>query len=219
MGDASASWRLDHPWAKVYERVSTDDRLGPLLWRLGTGSSVDELHSRARAALAELPAGARVLDVPCGSGIVLRDLPRDHSLRYVAADISPAMLRRTRAEAERLAVAGIETKEADVHRLDDPDHTYDLVLTFTGLHCLPDPAMAVHELARVLRPGGRIVGSTLTTDAGLRHRATWVAGRAAGVLGPGGTREDLRRWMEDAGLVDVDLAPAGAFTYLTARRP
>ena len=219
MGDASASWRLDHPWAKIYERVSTDDRLGPLLWRLGTGSSVEELHSRATAALASLAPGARVLDVPCGSGIVLRDLPEAHALRYVAADISPAMLRRTRTEAERLGLAGIETKEADVHRLDDPDHTYDLVLTFTGLHCFPDPAMAVHELARVLRPGGRIVGSTLTSDAGLRHRPMQVAGRTIGVLGPGGTRAELRRWLEDAGLVDVELTPTGAFTYLTARRP
>ena len=99
MRDASRSWRKDHPWAKVYERVSTDDRLGPLLWRIGTGSSIEELHRRARGALVALPSGARVLDVPCGSGVALRDLPPEHTYRYVAADISPAMLRRTRAEA------------------------------------------------------------------------------------------------------------------------
>lgn len=219
MGGVSDAWRGDHPWAKLYDRVSADERVGPALWRLATASSVHELHDRARRALAAAPSGGRVLDVPCGGGVLLRDLPVGHDLTYVAADISPAMLRRTHVEADRLGLSGVQTREVDVQDLDEPDETYDLVLTFTGLHCFPDPAGAVRELARVLRPGGRIVGSAFVTDAGLRWRPVHVAGRAIGVLGPGGTHRDVGRWFESAGLVDVRPERSGAFTYVSARKP
>jgi SAM-dependent methyltransferase len=214
-GDASRTWQADHPWAVVYDKVSTDPRLGALLWRVGIGSSVEELHRRARRALAAVPDGGQVLDVPCGGGVALRDLPPNHALRYVAADISPAMLERTRREAERLGVSDdVETREADVQRLADADATYDLVLAFTSLHCFPDPEAAVHELARVLRPGGHLVGSVFCADAGLRFVPVHLAGRALGVLGPPVRHADVRRWLSDAGFVDVRLDRAGGLTYL-----
>lgn len=219
MAGASDAWQGDHPWAKLYDRVSSDERVGPLLWRLATASPVAELHRRAGLALAAVPSGGHVLDIPCGGGVLLRDLPDGHDLTYVAADISPAMLRRTRAEADRLGLTGARTQDADVQALDDADATYDLVLTFTGLHCFPDPAAAVRELFRVLRPGGSIVGSAFVTDAGLRWKPVHAAGRAIGVLGPGGTHDDVGRWLHDAGFADARLHRSGAFTYFSALRP
>ncbi len=113
--DSSGTWQRDHPWAAVYDRISGDPHLGALLWRVAMGSSVEELHRRARRELAAVPAGGTVLDLPCGGGVVLRDLPTNHALQYVAADISPAMLERTRQEAGRLGVAAdVETRVADV---------------------------------------------------------------------------------------------------------
>lgn len=217
MRDVSQVWRSDHPWAVVYEKVSTGSRVGAVLWRIGTGAGVDELHRRARRELAALPDGSRVLDVPCGGGVVLRDLPAGSELTYVAADISPAMLDRTRREAARLGVSGqVETREADVQDLDDADDTYDLVLAFTSLHCFPDPRAAVHELARVLKPGARFVGSVFCSDAGLRFVPVHVAGRAIGVLGPGIRRADVRRWLVEAGFVDIRIDQAGGLTYVGA---
>jgi ubiquinone/menaquinone biosynthesis C-methylase UbiE len=215
---SSHAWQLDHPWATVYDRISGGSRLGPLLWRLGTGASVEVLHRTARAEISRLSPGATVLDIPVGGGIVLRDLPPDHGLRYLAADISPAMLRRTEAEARSLGLTGIETVEMDVTDLPLTDGSVDLVLAFTSLHCFPDPRAAVGELARVLAPGGRLALSTMVTDVSLRHRPVWPAGRAAGVLGPGCTTDELRQWTTAAGLVDVDVRPAGGLTYLTASR-
>ena len=60
--------------------------------------------------------------------------------------------------------------------------SFDLVVSFTGLHCFPDPARAVVEMVRVLRPGGVITGSALLNDTGIRHepiRRVGPAGRAA----------------------------------------
>jgi len=215
---SSRAWQLDHPWATVYDRISGGSRLGPLVWRLGTGASVDVLHRTARTELDRLDRGATVLDIPCGGGIVLRDLEPDHGLRYLAADISPSMLQRTGAEARRLGLSGVETVEMDVTDLPLDDDTVDLALAFTSLHCFPDPRAAVDELARVLAPGGRLALSTMVTDVSLRHRPVWPIGRAAGVLGPGCTTDELRQWTTAAGLVDVEVRPAGGLTYLTATR-
>ena len=216
---ASRTWQGDHPWAVVYDRISGDDRLGALLWRVGVGSSLAVLHEHAREALLQAGPAATVLDVPCGGGVALRDLPSAFTGRYVAADISPAMLERTADEARRLGLEHVETTEADVQALAFDDATFDLVLAFTSLHCFPDPALAVREIGRVLRPGGRLTGSAFLNDAGLRFTPVILAGRALGLLGPSGTRDDLRGWLAAAGFVDVEITRAGGLTYFTASQP
>lgn len=219
MADGSSrSWQRDHPWAFVYDRISGDPRVGALLWRIGVGSGIDVLHRSAARELERLDPGDTVLDIPCGGGVVLRDLPADHGLRYLAADISPAMLDRTRTEARRLGLTGIETVEMDVGSLPLDDGTVELVLAFTSLHCFPDPRAALGEMVRVLAPGGRLALSTIVTDAPWPYRGVWPLGRAAGVLGPGCSRAELRDWAAGAGLVDLELRPAGGLTYVTATR-
>ena len=71
------------------------------------------------------------------------------------------------------------------------DGSFDLVVSFTGLHCFPDPHAAVAEIARVLRPGGVLTGSALLNDSGLRYEPLRRAGRVAGLLGPGCTGTTL----------------------------
>ena len=84
---------------------------------------------------------------------------------------------------------------ADVGALPFPDGEFDLVVTFTGLHCFPDPRGAVAELARVLRSGGVVTGSALLNDTGLRFEPVRRAGRLSGLLGPSCTRAELARWL------------------------
>ncbi|MCW2830777.1 MAG: hypothetical protein JWP31_1469 [Aeromicrobium sp.] len=215
--DASEAWRRDHPWAWVYDRISGGSRLGRAVWKLGMGSDLALLHRTAGDELAVLPDGASVLDLPCGGGVALRDVPPGSRLRYVAADISPAMLDRARAEAERCGI-DVELTEADVHELAFADGTFELVLAFTSLHCFPQPRAAVRELVQVLAPGGRLAGSTMLRGSGLRHVPGWIGGRTMGVLGPGCTDAELVRWLEEAGMRDVVLRPAGGLTYFTATR-
>ena len=79
----------------------------------------------------------------------------------------------------------VTTQLADVEALPFEDQSFDLVVSFTGLHCFPDPARAVVEMARVLKLGGVITGSALLNDTGLRFEPMRRAGRLAGLLGPG----------------------------------
>ena len=220
--DARRAWSVDHPWARVYDAIADHDRVGRAVWRAGLGADLGLLHRTAADALRALPAGATVLDVPCGGGVTLRDVPPGADLRFVAADISPAMLSRTRDEARRRGIE-IEAVTEDVGALSFDDGTFDLVLAYTSLHCFPDPHGALREIARVLRPGGRVVGSTMMRDepwrerGALRGRAGWVGGRTMGVLGPGCTADQLRHWLAEA-CVDVELTRSGGITFFTATR-
>ena len=107
-----------------------------------------------------------ILDVPCGGGVAFRGLRPGQRVRYVAADLSPVMLGRARAEAKRRDLHQIEFTEADVEALPFKDASFDLCVSCTGLHCFPDPAAAVSEIARVLRPGGVLRGTTLVRRGG-----------------------------------------------------
>lgn len=81
----------------------------------------------------------------------------------MAADISSDMLRRARSRATELGLDGLmEFSEADITDLPFRDNMFDLVLTFNGLHCLPDPHAAVVELARVLKPVGFCAGARVS---------------------------------------------------------
>ena len=212
-------WSEDPLWSYVYPWLVEHETVGGALWRLGTGSDLSLLHDTARE-LAALPARTRVLDVPTGSGVALRWLRPGQGLRYVAADISATMLARCRAAAARRGVSDQVTGcLADVGALPFADDAVDLVLSLTGLHCFPDPHLAVREMVRVLRPGGMLTGSALCTDTGRRHEPLRRAGRAAGVLGPMCTTDEIRRWLLETGCREVTVTPRGAFAYFRARTP
>ena len=167
---------------------------GLALWGTDTRLLFDSIRT-----VGELPDGSAVLDIPCGGGPALRGLRQGQHVRYVAADISPDMLARARRQASALGRDDIEFAEADIERMPFGDGEFDLCLCFNGLHCLPDPAAAVREIARCLTPGGRLVGDAVVRGAGSRQDLVIAACRRAGLFGPGGT-DDLQHWLTAAGL-------------------
>jgi ubiquinone/menaquinone biosynthesis C-methylase UbiE len=166
--------------------------------------------------IGELPDSSAVLDVPCGGGVALRGLRPGQSLRYVAADLSADMLARARTRAATLGLDDIEFVEADIERMPFDDNEFDLCVSFNGLHCLPDPAAAVREIARCVKPGGRLVGDSLVHGAGLRQDLALHVGRRAGVFGASGTLDELRDWLADADLKVDRLDLSGAIAHFTA---
>ncbi|WP_445258422.1 class I SAM-dependent methyltransferase [Nocardioides aurantiacus] len=211
-------WDEDPLWGSVYDWSVEHPAAGRPLWRLGIGSDLDLLYAAA-GETGRLPAGSVVLDVPSGGGVALRGLRPGQGVRYVAVDISQRMLDRTTASARRLGVADqLETLVADVVDLPLADGSVDHVVSLTGLHCFPDPRGAVRELGRVLRPGGVLTGSALLNDSGLRFEGVRRAGRVAGVLGPGVTRTDVRRWLAADGFEQVTVRLSGAIGYFRGVR-
>ncbi len=206
-------WDEDPLWAHFYDWSVEHRRLGGLAWRLGIQSDLQKLYDAA-AEIGRQPAGARVLDIPCGGGVALRGLKPGQGVEYVAADIAPTMLDRTTRAAERRGVADqVVPRVADVGDLPFDDGAFDLVVSFTGLHCFPDPARAVVEMVRVLKPGGVLTGSALLNDSGLHHEPVRRIGRAAGLLGPGCTGTQLEAWLDAQRMADVVLDRSGAIGY------
>jgi ubiquinone/menaquinone biosynthesis C-methylase UbiE len=210
-------WRTGWLEATVYDSVVEREHLAGLLGRLVWGIDAGALY-RELARLGDEPDGTAILDIPCGGGVAFRGLRTEQNLRYVAADLSPVMLERARAEARRRGIHWIEFAEADVEALPFEDGTFELCLTYTGLHCFPDPARAVAEMARVLRPGGELRGTALITGAGLRQEAAVRMLRLAGLFGPSGTLAELKSWLTSAGLAEVSAQRDGALAYFSGRR-
>ncbi len=211
-------WGEDPLWARFYDWTVEHPGPGGALWWAGIGSDLRLLYAAA-AEIGRQPEGSAVLDVPVGGGVALRGLRPGQGLRYVAVDISATMLARTMALARsRQVAAQVEPVVADVGELPFADAEFDLVVSFTGLHCFPDPHRAVRELARVLQPGGVLTGSALLEDTGWRYLPVRRVGRLAGLLGPGLTGPGLQESLVEAGFEDVTLERSGAIGYFRGRR-
>jgi demethylmenaquinone methyltransferase / 2-methoxy-6-polyprenyl-1,4-benzoquinol methylase len=116
---------------------------------------------RWRAAMVTAVAARpeeRVLDVATGTGLVARELVKRYGCRVVGLDQSTAMLDRARAEtaADPDLAGKVDLVEGEAEALPFAEAEFDH-LTFTYLlRYVDDPALTLRELARVVRPGGRL---------------------------------------------------------------
>jgi SAM-dependent methyltransferase len=215
--DIRERWRTSLIEATTYDLAVKHERVAAVLGGLVWGTDTSAFY-RDIARLSELPAGTRVLDIPCGGGVAFRALRPEQDLAYVAADLSPVMLRRARAEADRRGIHWTEFAEADVEALPFEERSFDLVVTYTGLHCFPHPAAAIAEMARVLRPGGELRGTSVIRRAGLRQDSFVRLMQLGGVFGPGQTLAELETSLADAGLVKITVSRNGALAFFSAHR-
>jgi ArsR family transcriptional regulator len=135
--------------------------------------------------------------------------------RVVGIDRSPDVLKRARALAERRGVKNITWKRGDMEKLPLEDTSVDVVLLSQALHHAADPARAMSEAARVLRPGGRVVALDLR-----EHDQEWVRDRV-GDRWLGFRDGELERLVLGAGLTDAKVrigsrSPGDPFTVLIA---
>jgi SAM-dependent methyltransferase len=107
---------------------------------------------------AQVSAGQRVLDVACGTGIVAVSAAR-RGAKVSGLDLSPALLERAHNNAD-IAGVDIDFVEGDAEALPYPDATFDVVVSQFGHIFAPRPAVAVKEMLRVLKTGGRLAFST-----------------------------------------------------------
>jgi ubiquinone/menaquinone biosynthesis C-methylase UbiE/DNA-binding transcriptional ArsR family regulator len=109
------------------------------------------------ALLALVPDDAgRLLDVGTGTGRVL-ELLAGRVSQGVGVDASKAMLALARSRLARTGLAHCSVRLADMYRLPLADESFDLAVTQMVLHYAEDPPGVLAEVARVLRPGGRLI--------------------------------------------------------------
>lgn len=164
------------------------------------------------ADAAQVRPGQRVLDVGSGTGVLAREIAsRTGSAgRVVGVDASPGML----AVAKERASA-IEWREAVAESLPFPDQSFDAVVSQFALMFFTDRRRALHEMLRVLTPGGRLAVAVWDSLENIPAYASEVAllermaGRQAGdalrapfVLG---SRKDLAALFSEVGVAATDV--------------
>ncbi|REE96859.1 class I SAM-dependent methyltransferase [Thermomonospora umbrina] len=162
--------------------------------------------------LPHLRPGMKVLDVGCGPGTITVDLAERVAPGHVTAvEVTEEALDLARAEAAARGRTDIDFVVADVHRLDFPDDSFDIVHAHQVLQHVGDPVQALREMRRVCRPGGIVAArdsdyaaftwypesSELTTWMDLYQRVA----RANGGEPDAGRR--LLSWARRAGFTEV----------------
>jgi ubiquinone/menaquinone biosynthesis C-methylase UbiE len=121
------------------------------------------------------------------------------------------MLARARRRAEKRSLSQVETVVADMQALPFEDDFADVCLSYSGLHAVPDPQLALRETVRCLRPGGELAGSVFLAEGSRRQRLIFEAGRRRGDPVPSFTSRELRGWLADLGIVDARVQPDTGF--------
>jgi ubiquinone/menaquinone biosynthesis C-methylase UbiE len=129
--------------------------------RVEEGERLAELATAGLARASE----ALVIDVACGPGTFTRPFA-PHVRRTVGVDLTPAMIEKARAEAARAGIANIEFVTGDVYALPFEDGVAGVVACGYAFHHMTEPARALAEMARVLRPGGRVAIADLIVRDG-----------------------------------------------------
>jgi len=175
---------------------------------------------RTLAVQLSNPEGAVVLDLGAGTGDLSAEFRRQDAARVVGLDVSAAML--ARAE-EKFGRQQIDWLQGDALHLPFAEESFDIVASAFVMRNLPDLAGSFAEMARVLKPGGRLVGLDITHPPdtvwgnvlrlGFEQGVTRVAGFVSGdrsayrylpnSLAGYPTADDLSAMLESAGLSEV----------------
>jgi SAM-dependent methyltransferase len=147
--------RLDNPLLVRWEYASEErlNKRNAIFRALVQGESPED----AAFAAVEGAHAARLLDAGCGPGDLSERFVRDLGLEVHAFDISPRMVELTRNR-------GVDAQVADIESIPFGDAEFDCVFAGWVLYHAPDLDRAIGECARVLRPGGRLVATTIGED-------------------------------------------------------
>ena len=147
-------------------------------------------------ALGHLLPPLDIVDIGCGEGYLTLEAAR-WARSVIGIDRSGEVLERATALARRRRVSNVTWKKGDFRKLPVKDESIDVALLSQSLHHAADPADALSEAIRVLRPGGRVLILDLR-----EHDQTWVRNRFGdrhlGFSGP-----QLETLLREAGLSDV----------------
>jgi arsenite methyltransferase len=161
----------------------------------------------APLAEAMLEPGEVVLDLGSGGGFdaLLAVKEVEASGRVIGVDMTPEMLERARKNAASAGATNVEFRAGHIEALPVPDASVDVVISNCVINLVPDKEQVYREVARVLRPGGRMVVSDVVLDAPLPAWAAEQAVAIAGCVAGAALRTDYLAAIRSAGLVEVEV--------------
>ncbi len=158
---------------------------------------------------ADLRPGEVVVDLGAGGGIdcFLAAQRVGASGHVIGVDMTPAMLERARANAQKLNVTNVEFRAGQIEALPVADNTADVILSNCVINLSPDKSQVFREMFRVLKPGGRVSVSDIVTNGpmspvvakGLQSWSACVAGALE--------MQAYADGLQAAGFVEVSVTP------------
>jgi len=148
-----------------------------------------------------------VLDLGSGGGIdaLLAARQVGPEGRVIGVDMTPAMLERARANAARAGAANVEFREGRLEALPVEDGSMCAVTSNCVINLVPDKARVFAEVARVLRPGGRLVVSDIVLDGPLPESVASDVFAYVGCVSGAMERRPYFALLADAGLTEIEV--------------
>lgn len=149
---------------------------------------------KVAVAKADIKAGKLAADIGAGTGFITEELIQN-GVKVIAIDQSEAMLEEMKKKFDQYD--SVEYRIGDFNNLPIQDGTVDYVFANMYLHHVDLPQVAIEEMTRVLRPGGKVVITDMDEHnfefLSKEHHDRWL----------GFKREDVESWFRNAGLKNV----------------
>ena len=184
---------------QLYDVLQRDEvPEGAVLASLGCGNPT---------AVAELREGETVLDLGSGGGIdVLLSAKRvGPTGKAYGIDMTDEMLELARANAAAAGAANVEFLRGLIEDVPLPDASVDVVISNCVINLSTDKPAVIREIARVLRPGGRVGVSDVVADDDLTAEERAERGSFVGCIAGALSFSEYRTLLGDAGFVDVEV--------------
>jgi SAM-dependent methyltransferase len=173
----------------------------------------------APVGFLELKPGETVLDLGSGPGLdaLLAARHVGPTGRVIGVDMTPEMLARARATAARAGAAQVDFREGRLESLPVDDRSVDAVTSNCVINLVPDKAAVFREVARVLKPGGRVVVSDIVLERPLPEAVAKDVLAWVGCVAGAADRREYFRMVEAAGLAGVTVLKEEDYAESLAR--
>ena len=192
------------------------------------GYSVDELQALPEganmglscgnpAALAALQPGETVLDLGSGGGfdIFIAGRKVGETGRAIGVDMTPEMLAKARKNTaqyrELTGLDNVEFRLGEIEHLPVADNSVDAIISNCVINLSPDKPQVWRDIARVLKPGGRVAVSDMALLKPLPPEVLKMVEALVGCVAGAALAGDTERWAREAGLTDTVLKPKAEY--------
>lgn len=210
-------------YGAVAESSLTNDHAGVKAVAEAFGYSAEELTSIPSGAnmglscgnptaTAKLRTGEVVVDLGSGGGldVFLASKQVGPTGRALGIDMTPAMIERAKENARSGAYENVEFYLSTIDSIPLPDASVDCVISNCVVNLAPDKPAVFREIARILKPGGRVAISDIALKAELPEAISTSLAAYVGCIAGAIKIEDYRRGLLDAGFQYVEIVDSGA---------
>lgn len=160
-------------------------------------------------SMGELQPGECVVDVGSGAGIDSLIAARmvEPGGRVIGVEMTPAMIEKARRSAAGAGIENVEFRHGYAEDMPVESESADVVVSNGVLNLVPDKPAALAEMARVLRPGGRLQAADIVLERAVPEGSKEDVDLWTGCIAGGLLSSELEALVRDAGFVDVEIIP------------